>query len=378
MKTWFILILLSSSLYAQNSGNIRFAVIGDFGQAGTPELDVANMIKSWHPDFIITVGDNNYDNGAASTIDQNIGQYFHEFISPYSGGFGSGDTVNRFFPSLGNHDWVTAGAIPYLDYFTLPGNERYYDFVRGPVHFFVIDSDDHEPDGNASTSVQANWLHTKLTASTSPWKIVYFHHPPYSSGSVHGSSAVMQWPFREWGASAILTGHDHTYERLMHDSLLYLVDGLGGKSIYSFGAPVPESRFRYNSDYGALRVDAWLDSLCFQFFSRADSSIDRVVLYAAPIPIIRSYPGSQFFLYQNYPNPFNGQTKIFFRTAADGRVRIKLYNVLGEMVATIMDTYVDAGWHETYFTSHGISSGVYFYRMESVNFSQTRRMILVK
>jgi tartrate-resistant acid phosphatase type 5 len=378
MRTCFLFILLSASLCAQNSGTIRFAVIGDFGMAGQPEQDVANLVKSWHPDFVITTGDNNYDGGAASTIDQNIGQYYYKFISPYSGSFGLGDTVNRFFPCLGNHDWVAAGAIPYLDYFTLPGNERYYDFVRGPVHFFVIDSDDHEPDGNSATSIQADWLHTKLAASTSPWKIVYFHHPPYSSSSVHGSTAVMQWPFRPWGATAVLSGHDHTYERLMRDSLLYLVNGLGGKSIYSFVSLLPESQFHYDSDYGAMLVTAGSDSICFQFFSRTDSLIDQAVIYAAPIPIIRNSPADQFFLYQNYPNPFNQQTRIFFRMRTGGHVKVTLHNTLGEAVATIINKYMDAGWHDTYFSPNGLSSGVYFYRMEAGNFSQTRKMILVK
>src|SRR6266511_3399595 len=168
---WALSLLLSTGLvalphaYGQN-GPVRFAVIGDFGSAGTAARDVANLVKSWKPDFIITVGDNNYPDGAASTIDPNIGQYYHEFIYPYKGRYGAGATVNRFFPSLGNHDWHARGAQPYLEYFTLPGNERYYDFVWGPVHFFAVDSDVREPDGNSSASTQGLWLQTQLAAST--------------------------------------------------------------------------------------------------------------------------------------------------------------------------------------------------------------------
>jgi hypothetical protein len=138
----FLLILLTSASAAPQtqSCGIRFAVIGDYGLAGQRELDVADLVKSWSPDFIITTGDNNYGNGSASTIDHNIGQYYHSFIFPYFGTFGEGAASNRFFPSLGNHDWIAPGAQPYMDYFTLPSNERYYDFVRGPVHFFVIDT----------------------------------------------------------------------------------------------------------------------------------------------------------------------------------------------------------------------------------------------
>ena len=104
--------------------DFRFAVIGDYGTGRQNEADVAAMIKSWKPDLIITTGDNNYPDGAAETIDENIGRFFHEFIAPYKGSYGNGAQENRFFPSLGNHDWHAKDAQPYLDYFTLPGNER--------------------------------------------------------------------------------------------------------------------------------------------------------------------------------------------------------------------------------------------------------------
>src|SRR5437879_4454765 len=73
--------------------------------AGQPELNVSNLVRSWSPDFILTTGDDNYPLGEASTIDANIGQYYHDFIFPYTGSYGAGATTNRFYPSLGNHDW---------------------------------------------------------------------------------------------------------------------------------------------------------------------------------------------------------------------------------------------------------------------------------
>ncbi len=259
--------------------SIRFAVIGDYGESSQPELDVANRVKSWNPDFIITTGDNNYPDGAASTIDANIGQYYHAFIHPYTGSYGAGATVNRFFPSLGNHDWHAPNAQPYLDYFTLPGNERYYDYIRGPAHFFVIDSDDSEPDGNDDSSTQAAWLQGKLAASTSPWNIVYMHHSPYSSSSKHGSSSTLQWPFAAWGADAVLSGHDHTYERIFQNGIPYFVNGLGGRSsIYSFGAPIPGSQVRYNGDYGAMLVEANEQQINFRFITRTGALIDSYTL----------------------------------------------------------------------------------------------------
>ena len=265
-----------------SSEPIRFAVIGDFGDSRQAELDVSNLVKSWEPDFILTVGDNNYPAGEASTIDENVGHYYHEFIYPYTGSFGEGADINRFFPILGNHDWDVPDAQPYMDYFQLPGNERYYDFVWGSIHFFALDSDLREPDGIYRTSPQAQWLKNGLAASTSTWNIVYLHHPPYSSGK-HGSNLELQWPFAEWGADAVLAGHDHIYERIMQDGIPYFINGLGGGSIYSLEAPsIAGSEIQYNDDYGAMLVNASDSDITFQFISRTGLVIDTYVLGDSP------------------------------------------------------------------------------------------------
>ncbi len=62
--------------------------------------------------------------------------YANKYMDPYIGDYGPSADENRFWPALGNHDWDTGTVQPYLDYFTLPGNGRYYDLEKGPVHFF--------------------------------------------------------------------------------------------------------------------------------------------------------------------------------------------------------------------------------------------------
>lgn len=260
---------------------LRFAVIGDYGEDNGAENDVTHLILSWEPDLIITTGDNNYPVGAADSIDQTIGQYFHAYIYPYSGNYGKGALENRFFPSLGNHDWITEQAQPYLDYFNLPGNERYYQFRRDPVAFFVLDSDAHEPDGVNQSSLQAEWLKQQLALSTAPWNIIYFHHPPFSS-AYHGSTTWMRWPFKEWGADLVLSGHDHTYERLQINDFTYIVNGLGGGSIYDFLLPLPSSVVRYNQDYGAMLMEVDADTLRLQFINRLGDVIDDATLSSNP------------------------------------------------------------------------------------------------
>jgi tartrate-resistant acid phosphatase type 5 len=260
---------------------LTFTALGDFGINNTNEANVASLIASLNPDIMVTMGDNNYPSGAASTMDANVGQYFHNLIGAYAGSYGAGAPINRFFPSLGNHDWDPANAQPYLNYFTLPGagytntsgNERYYDFVVGPVHFFALDSDPNEPDGRTSSSVQGQWLQARLAAATEPWKVVYFHQPPYSSGTTHGPTPEMAWPFEAWGVDAVLGGHEHHYERIVRDvngdgiSIPYIVCGTGGNNLYSFGTPTAGSVVRYNANYGTVYALATDTTLTFRFYS---------------------------------------------------------------------------------------------------------------
>jgi hypothetical protein len=263
--------------------SLVFAVIGDYGQAGPPAMAVATLIDSWNVDFIVTTGDNNYPNGDAETIDENIGQYYHDYIGNYQGAFGPGSAENRFFPSLGNHDWAFGNVDPFLSYFTLPGNGRYYDVVVPPIHLFIIDSDTREPDGVGASSQQAAWLREALEDSQRQWQIVVMHHPAYSSG-YHGSTDYMQWPFDEWGADVVLAGHDHLYERLEVDGVLYLTSGLGGyEARYDFVEILPESQVRYNDDWGALRVTAAEDRILFEFISVGGEVIDSITLEGEPI-----------------------------------------------------------------------------------------------
>jgi len=247
-------------------GTVRFAVIGDYGADTPGEGAVATMVKGWQPEFLITLGDNNYPTGEAASIDTNIGKFYAEFIGNYRGRFGPGSAQNRFWPSPGNHDWIV-GLTPYLEYFTLPGNERYYDVDLGLVHLYALDSDVREPDGITDESRQAAWLEQRLAASKSCYDIVYFHHPAYST-SEHGSALPLRWPFRKWGADVVFAGHDHTYERLEVDGIPYFVNGLGGASKYDFPlTPIPETKFRYNEEFGAMRVTATPTAIAYEFFT---------------------------------------------------------------------------------------------------------------
>jgi len=344
---------MPSKFYAQ-----RFAVVGDIHGAGTGTLEVSNLIKSWNPDFIITLGDNYYP--YVSCIDSQVGQFYHEFINPYIGIYGQGDTVNRFFPAIGNHDIENNGIINYLNYFVLPNNERYYDFVKGDVHFFVLNSNTNEPDGIADTSIQAQWLENKLAASVSDYNIVYFHHPPFSSG-YHGSNTYMQWPFRQWGATAVLSSHDHYYERLIINGFPFFINGAGGGTLYTVYNYVDGSQFHYSLEHGAMLVDANNDSILFEFFNISDSLIDKYSINNNQ-PSNNDEPiKNKLNIFQNEPNPFTSNTMIKFYLPRQGKVEIKIYDVFGKEIGILLDRYMDAGFYDVKWEANKLKNGVYFY-----------------
>lgn len=85
-----------------------------------------------------------------------------------------------------------------------------------------------------------------------------------------------------------------------------------------------------------------------------------------------------YALYQNYPNPFNPTTEIAFDLPAAGRVRLDIYNVLGQKVQSLIDEELSAGPHTVEWDGARFSSGVYFYRLEVGAYSDTRKMLMIK
>jgi len=91
----------------------------------------------------------------------------------------------------------------------------------------------------------------------------------------------------------------------------------------------------------------------------------------------------QYFLSQNFPNPFNPSTTIQFGLEASGYTTITIYNLIGQPVADALDEYRDAGLHQVYWdgidnSGTQVPSGIYFYRLQSGEFKQTRKMVLLK
>lgn len=87
---------------------------------------------------------------------------------------------------------------------------------------------------------------------------------------------------------------------------------------------------------------------------------------------------NSYYLFQNYPNPFNPSTRINYNVGEPGLVQLKVYNVLGVEVASLVNEFKNSGNYSVDFRAETFSSGVYFYSLAVNNFTQTRKMILEK
>jgi hypothetical protein len=287
-----------------------FATFGDYGAASINEANVATLVKSWNPDFIVSLGDNNYlPVTTMANWETAVGNYYGDYILGRTDGLYSKQTATeqRFFALIGNHDYGTGsglgvaaailngnnsyfrayfidnatGGAPRLPISTGRADSTgiYYEFVKGSCHFFMIDSNQTLTNPDFLTETQT-WLTDRIAASTAPWKILACHHSSYGTSSNYATTSQMTWVASVPGINVVLQAHAHVYERLQVNQTTILNVGTGGTSLYSFGSgPIPEDRFR-SANYGAVLASASDNGLKFQYFpSNPNSSpTDTVVL----------------------------------------------------------------------------------------------------
>jgi predicted phosphodiesterase len=231
------------------------AVISDFGTARKAQRAVANMVADFNPSFVVTAGDNIYTKKKG--YKKLVGDYYPQKIVPVPG----------------NHDYLE-GIEKYDAYFgTTPTTRTYVYHAESGVDFFMIDSDP----GLTSSKVrreQREWLLTATKASKAKYKVVVLHHPPFSSGK-HGSTKKYQWDYASYGIDLVISGHDHTYERIVRDGVTYVVAGTGGAKLYDCRKKLVGGSLGCNDrQYGALMLYANSHQLRVVFHGTAGQPLD--------------------------------------------------------------------------------------------------------
>ena len=252
---------------------VRFIAFGDAGTGDDQQLELARVMAKQQTskafDTALLLGDNIYPDGDLANVAE-------KFEKPYADLLHSGV---KFRAVLGNHD-VKKGREQQLKYPHFGMNGRaYYSFTQGAmgdaplVEFFALDS-------NAFDGAQQQWIAGALSASRARWKVVYFHHPIYSSGDKHGSDESLRGKLEpllvKHGVTAVFSGHDHIYERTKPlQGVQYFVAGAGGK--LRKGDLNRNSAFMaFGSDETSsfMSVEATPDKFSFQAIDTAGKVID--------------------------------------------------------------------------------------------------------
>ena len=241
--------------WPRSADKLTFFVIGDYGNGSDGQREVAAAMwdefrkreAAGDPvRFVLTTGDNIYaDEGGLAHSGSADADWEPKFFAPYR------DLLQQipFLPSVGNHDGNASesrGDLPaYLDNFFFPGNRpvRWYEFhFGGLADFFALDSSENTTSGHPSPNyapggTESRWLKSALAKSSAPWKIPYFHHPPFNAGPGHGASYddLKHWvdQFQRSGVKVAFSGHEHNFQ-FSEDSdatrhIRFVVSGAGGE-----------------------------------------------------------------------------------------------------------------------------------------------------
>jgi predicted phosphodiesterase len=248
-------------------GSLKFAVIGDSGQPGGGQTAIAAQMTNWRTrfpfEFVLMTGDNLY--GRERPRD-----YEKKFSIPYKPLIDAGV---KFYASLGNHD--DAGQIHYK-LFNMEGR-KYYSFKpKNGVRFFAIDS-------NYVDEKQLEWLGKELAASGSDWKIAFFHHPLYSSGSTHGSAdaqrELLEPMFVKHSVDVAIMGHEHFYERIKpQKGIAYFIVGSSAKLRKGDLRKSAWTAYGNDSNYAFMLIEIDGDTMHFQTISEKGVTLDTGIV----------------------------------------------------------------------------------------------------
>lgn len=209
-----------ASTTAKN-GSLRFLALADTGSGNANQRAVGERMAERHRlnpvDLVLLGGDNIYPDGNLIEVERTFQQPYRELLA----------AGVPFHAVLGNHDIRTENGDPQLRYRPFGMAGRWYSLRRGPVAFFLLDTN-----ANARWQHQMPWLKNALAASDAPWKVVVGHHPLYSAG-LYGDDPVaiarLTPLFERHGVQLYINGHEHNYERTrVIRGTTYLTVGGGG------------------------------------------------------------------------------------------------------------------------------------------------------
>jgi hypothetical protein len=232
----------------------------------------SEIVRKMDPDAVLALGDLQYEHGE-----------YENFMASYHPTWGRFQSIT--WPAPGNHEYRGPTAPGYFQYWGERAgapDRGYYSFDLGQWHILSLNSNCTKVGGCRRGSVQQQWLEEDLRSHNAKCTLAYWHHPLFSSGSHHGPHPGLRPIWRtlaEEGADVVLSGHEHLYERFAPQTedgeadaakgIRQFTVGTGGKSLYGFAAPVPNSELRGGGVFGVLKLNLLPDSYAWEFIAEA-------------------------------------------------------------------------------------------------------------
>jgi 3',5'-cyclic AMP phosphodiesterase CpdA len=285
-----------------------------------------------------------------------------------------------FFLSAGNHEGWTQNTKAFSQAPSTPssplGDQAYYSFDYGNIHILVLNTELPCSVGSA----QYIFAENDLPLTTKTWKIVIFHKPAYCSGG-EGSSSEMRIittnVFEPNHVDMAITGHSHFYQHNYLNGIHHMVLGAGGGPLQD-----PTSEYytvKSVKDYNWATIDVTPSQFFMTVYNDSNYMLDTIRLIKNPGYIKHEvYTGTNYKLSQNYPNPFNPSTAIRYDLPKAGFVKLTVFDALGREVESLVNEKQSAGTYEVTFSGMNYPSGVYFYRLQSGDYTDTKRLLLLK
>ena len=286
--------------------------------------------------------------------------------------------------SLGNHD-VQSGHRQLIKDFT--GRDSYYSYTRDGITFLVLDTE-LDANGSSSTFITGDQLQMVQNVCDSIMDsryLILLHHR-------------LMWMINNDDFKDRLTDSIALSSRLLDTTNFYsdiypLLQNVKNKGIQVlvFGGDRSDFNVEYNPEdsitfyAAALSVDVpdSLKNVIVLNYNLSNKliNIEFVPLFEDTITTdvrrIFSSPG-RFLLNQNYPNPFNPTTTISWYSPLSGRQTLKIYDILGNEITTLVNEFKPAGNYEVMFDGRNLPSGVYYYRLQSGKFTITKKLVLLR